>query len=340
MMVEAVPCAEKVVFANSGTEATMLGMRVARGFSGKTRVAVFGGAYHGMHDYALVQDDPKSPADSPTAKTTGRGVPDAVRDETMLILPYHDDAAFELIRRHADELALVVIQPVQNNTPRIDNHDFLRTLRTVCEECDVLLMFDEVVTGFRLAYGGGQEYFGVTPDLATYGKIIGGGTPVGALCGPAEILDLFTKAGRGGVAGGGTFSGNAITMAAGAATLRLLKERQGEIYPALERKGNRLADAINTYGEEQGLDICHMHAASIHCLHFVKGPIGTFREAYPPNHIAEEAFYIFLLERGVLIPPVHLFLLSVAHTDEHIDRVISACIESLDDCRADGLFDR
>jgi len=338
LMVDAVPCADRVVFTNSGTEATMLGMRAARAFTGKPRVAVFGGAYHGMHDYALVQDDPKSPVDAPTPKTMGSGVPEAVRDQTMLILPYHSDAAFELIRRHADELAVVFVQPVQNTTPRADNHDFLRGLREVCTECGVPLLFDEVVTGFRLAYGGGQEFFGVTPDLATYGKIIGGGTPVGALCGRADIMELFTKAGRRGVLGGGTFSGNALTMAAGAATLRVLKERKDEIYPTLERLGDRLADAINAYGEDQELDIHLMHAASIQCLHFVKGPIGTFREAFPPNHGAEEAFYIFLLERGVLVPPFHLFLLGAAHTDEHIDRVITACIESLDDCVADGLF--
>jgi len=340
LLVDAVPCADKVVFCNSGTEATMQGMRVARAFTGKTRVAVFGGAYHGMHDYALVQDDPRSPLESPTAKTIGRGVPHTVRDETMVILPYHHDAAFDLIRRHQDELALVTIQAVQNTTPRIDNHEFLSELRAVCDECDVLLMFDEVVTGFRLAYGGGQAYYGVTPDLAAYGKIIGGGTPAGALCGRADIMDLFDTGGSRGVAGGGTFSGNPITMAAGAATLRVLKERQEEIYPALERAGDRLANAVNAYGEERALNTFLMHAASIQSMHFVKGPIGSFREAYPANHVAEEAFYIFLLDRGVLVPPFHVFFLSAAHTDEHIDRVVSAFIDSLEDCRADGLFSK
>jgi glutamate-1-semialdehyde 2,1-aminomutase len=338
LLVEAVPCAEKVIFQNSGTEATMYGMRVARAYTGKDRVAVFGGAYHGTHDYALVQEDLKSPAAAPATKTVGRGVPRAVRDETILMLPYRNPAAFERIREYRDELALVIIQPVQNTTPRIDNQAYLQKLRALCDEYGILLMFDEVVTGFRLAYGGGQVYFGVTPDLAAFGKIIGGGTPVGALCGRADIMDLFGLPGSTGVFAGGTFNGNPLTMAAGAATLRVLRQRQDEIYPQLARLGEKLAGTVQAYCDSNDLAVTLMHAASIQCLHFKRGPIDSFRDCQPANRAAEEAFYVFLLDHGVLVPGVHVYFLSAAHDEVLIDSATAAFIDSLDACRADGLL--
>jgi glutamate-1-semialdehyde 2,1-aminomutase len=338
LIADAVPCADKVMFQNSGTEATMYGMRVARAFTGKNRVAVFGGGYHGTHDYALVQEDGSTPAASPAAKTIGLGIPDTVRDQTMLVLPYHDDAALDLIRKHRNELAVVVVQPVQNTTPRIDNHDYLRSLRAVCDECDVLLMFDEVVTGFRLAYGGGETFYGVSPDLAAYGKIIGGGTAVGALCGREDIMALFSKPGSAGVFVGGTFNGNPLTMAAGVATLRALKRDKDILYPRLEAMGDRLASAVRSHCERSGMDVTLMLAASIMCFHFAKGPIRSFRDTYPANREAEEAFYTLLLDRGVLLPSFHVFFLSAAHDAAMIDQVAAGLIQSLDDVRADGLI--
>ncbi|MCC7410550.1 MAG: aspartate aminotransferase family protein [Gammaproteobacteria bacterium] len=338
LIVEAVPCAEKVLFQNSGTEATMYGMRLARAYTGKLRVAVFGGAYHGTHDYALVQEDPLSPAREPGAKSIGRGIPDVVRDQAMLVLPYRDPAAFDLIRRHRDQLALVVVQPVQNTTPIEDNGAFLAGLRAVCSECGVLLMFDEVVSGFRLAYGGGQEYYGVTPDLATLGKIIGGGTAVGALCGRADIMELFARPGSAGVFAGGTFSGNPLTMVAGAATLRALSARRAEIYPRLERLGAQLAEAVQAHCERHDMAVTLMHVASIQCLHFRKGPIGSFRDTHPANRAAEAAFYALVLDRDVLVPGVHVYFLSTAHSERAIELAAAAFIQSLDDCRADGLL--
>ena len=338
MLIEASPCAEKVVFQNSGTEATMYGMRVARAFTGKDRVAVFGGGYHGTHDYALVQDDPKSPAASPKAKTTGGGIPDAVRDETMLVLPYRDPAAFELIRANKDKLALVIVQPVQNTTPYIDNGPLLSELKAVCADSDVLLMFDEVVTGFRLAYGGGQELYGVTPDLAAYGKIIGGGTAVGALCGRADIMDMFARPGARGVFAGGTFNGNPLTMAAGVATLKVLKQHRDELYPRLTQLGDRLARAVQSYCDGHDMAVTLMHAASIQCFHFKRGPINSFRDVYPANRAAEEAFYAFVLDSGILLPSFHVYFLSAAHDEAMIDRLIEEFLNALDKCREDGLL--
>lgn len=338
LLVEAVPCAESVVFHNSGTEATMAAMRLARAFTGKTRIGVFGGGYHGTHDYALVQEDPKSARAAPAAKTTGAGVPDIVRDETMLALPYRDPAALDLLRKHKDELAAVIIQPVQNTTPRLDNGAFLKELRALCSESGVLLIFDEVVTGFRLAYGGGSAFYGVTPDLAAFGKIVGGGTPVGALCGPREIMSLFSRPGARGVFAGGTFNGNPLTMAAGAATLRVLKEKQDTLYPALAAKSEALAEAVESHCARHDIAVTLMHAASIQCFHFKRGPIESYRDTHPANREAEAAFYALVLDRGVLLPSFHVYFLSAAHSESDIQNAAGAFIEALDDCRADGLF--
>lgn len=338
LLVEAVPCAESVVFHNSGTEATMAAMRVARAFTGKTRIGVFGGGYHGTHDYALVQEDPKSARQAPAAKTAGVGIPDVVRDETMLALPYRDPAALDIIRKRKDELAAIIIQPVQNTTPHLDNGAYLKQLRALCTECGVVLIFDEVVTGFRLAYGGGQVYYGVTPDLAAFGKIIGGGTAVGALCGTREIMNLFARPGSRGVFVGGTFNGNPLTMAAGAATLSVLKQRKDTLYPALAACSDRLARVVQDHCVRREMAVTLMNAASIHCFHFKQGPIDSFRDVHPVNRVAEEAFYALVLDRGVLLPSFHVYFLSAAHGDADIDNAAGAFIESLDDCRADGLL--
>lgn len=172
---EAAPAAEAVMFCNSGSEATMFAFRAARALTGRKRIALFDGSYHGIHDYALTKADAKSDRSNPGTTTLGAGVPDEVPDALMLMLPYRDENAFELIRAHKNELAMVVIEPVQSSNPRLDNQEFLNTLREVCTECDVLLMFDEVITGFRIEYGGCQQYYGIEPDVITYGKAVGGG---------------------------------------------------------------------------------------------------------------------------------------------------------------------
>jgi glutamate-1-semialdehyde 2,1-aminomutase len=184
VMVAAIPCAERVAFCNSGTEATLHAMRVARARTGKDKVAKFEGGYHGVHDYALVSSILAQPAGSPENPESvpdNPGTPQAVVDQ-MLTLTYNHPASLEKIRKHKDELAAVIIEPVPSAF-MIDMRDFLKDLREVTRACGVLLIFDEVISGFRLSYGGAQEYFGITPDMATYGKIIGGGFPAGAIAG-------------------------------------------------------------------------------------------------------------------------------------------------------------
>jgi glutamate-1-semialdehyde 2,1-aminomutase len=171
---EASPCAERVVFCNTGSEATMYAIRAARGFSGRERIALFDGAYHGAHDYGMWVTDPTSPREAPRKLPMGHGIPRAL-DDLVTLLPYRHPAAFDLIRAQADTLALVLVEGVQSSNPQPGAGEFLRELAAVCREAGVLFGIDEVITGFRLAYGGAQERFDVRPDLATYGKVLGGG---------------------------------------------------------------------------------------------------------------------------------------------------------------------
>jgi len=340
LLCEASRCGEQAIFCNSGTEATMYGMRVARAFTGKDKVAVFDGNYHGSHDYALVKAAPESPREAPLGKILGRGVPEIINDNTMMVLPYHDEAAYGLIRAHADELALVIVQPVQNTVPREDNADFLHGLLDVCRECGVLMLMDEVVTGFRIAYGGGQEAYDITPDLATYGKALAGGMPIGALVGRADIM---APLGMGwgnpkGVFSGGTFSGNPLTMAAGIAAVRHMRDHGHKIYPALKRRSRRMADAINDYCRENQIGVQLLSAGSIFYLHFQREPIETSRDMANANRDAEREFYLHLINHGVIVPGIHLFFLSDAHSDEDVDSIIDAFKQSFDDVRADGFL--
>jgi glutamate-1-semialdehyde 2,1-aminomutase len=336
---EAVPAAERTVFCNSGTEATMYGMRVARAYTGKEKVAVFDGCYHGAHDYALVKADPSSPRSAPTGTVWGSGVPATIRDDTMVVLPYDDPAAFDLIREQRDELAVVLVQPVQNSVPRDDVGPFLKELVEVCRECGVLTLLDEVVTGFRLAWGGGCEYFGIDGDLMTFGKALAGGMPVGALSGRAEVMAPLGKpwGDPDGVFLGGTFSGNPLTMAAGVAALTHMRDNKDTIYPYLNEQGDRLAKRVNAFCEERQMGAQLMNAGSILYMHFKRG-IETSRDLADENHDAEREFYVHLMARGVIVPGIHLFFLSTAHTLEDVDAVADAFCASLQDVREDGLI--
>lgn len=329
LVVDAAPCADAVIFGNSGTEATMWAIRAARAYSGKTKIGLFDGSYHGAHDYVLAVADPDSPRDAPVAVPRGGGVPHETIDQ-VIMLPYRQEAAFDIIRRRKDDLALVMIEPVQSSNPRLDCGDFLKGLAEVCREADVLFLMDEVVTGFRLAYGGGQEYFGVTPDLATYGKALGGGMPIGAVAGRSDVMDVFRSdgahpAGRQPIFAGGTFGGNPLASVAGCAAVTYMKEHP-EIYPYLHEQGERLADGINTFLLEEEFPVQLMNAASMFYLQFQRGRIGSARDVQTSPEITQLAqeFYTVLLKNGVLIPGVHFFLLSTAHTPADVDQTIDA----------------
>ena len=323
---KAVPCAGLVMFCNTGTEATMYGIRVARAHTGKTGVAVFEGSYHGAHDAVLVQAEDGSPRDRPTAVPMGRGIPGpTVRDVVML--PYRQEAAFDLIRQNRDRLAVVLIEPVQGANPALECGDFLRDLAEVCRDTGVLLLFDEVITGFRLALGGAQEEFGVIPDLAAYGKALGGGLPIGAVAGRVDIMQRFEwqkhQEQQDKVFAGGTFGGNPLTMVAGTAALGHLQSHP-ELYQRLAGHGRRFTEEIGEFCRRRSLPVQVLAAHSMIHLRFQEGRIVTARDVDRSLADAEREFYIRLMLEGVLIPGDHLALTSTAHSDEDIDRVVDA----------------
>ena len=339
LICEASPCADTVMFCNSGTEATMYATRLARAHTGKDKVALFDGSYHGVHDYALSKAAGESPRSEPTANTLGGGVPALVPRDTVLMLPYRDPNAFELIRRNRDELALVMIEPVQSSNPRLDMGDFLGELIDVCRENNVLVLFDEVITGFRIEYGGCQEYYGLTPDLATYGKAIGGGMPTGAVGGRADIMNGFTgKGGAPWIFAGGTFCGNPLTMAAGTAAVSCMRDQRDTLYPYLHEQGARFQKAVNTFCADEGIPAQVMTAGSLFHLVFQEGEIRGARDIGIERRRAERQFYLHLLGNGVIIPGIHIAFFSAAHTPEDIDEVFDAFRESFLALREDGVL--
>lgn len=334
---EASPCAERVVFCNTGSEATMYAIRAARGYSGKEQIALFDGFYHGAHDYGMWLTDPASPADAPTAMPMGNGIPKVLKDLTLL-LPYRKAAAFDLIRAHKDTLALVMIEGVQSSNPQAGAGEFLQELAAVCRECNVLFAMDEVITGFRVAYGGAQERFGVTPDLATYGKVLGGGLPIGAITGRAEVMDVFTGlAAERGVFSGGTFSGNPLTMEAGTAMVTHLRDHP-QIYRDIDAAGDRLTAAINAHCQAQQLPVQMLNVGSMFHLFFQREPIASMRDVHGRHSKAEKAFYLHALNNGVLVPGTQRAFLSASHTSEDVDTMIEVFTQSLNAVQQEGLF--
>jgi glutamate-1-semialdehyde 2,1-aminomutase len=251
VLADIIPCAERIIFTTTGSEATAYAMRMARAFTGRDKILKFEGAYHGNHDYASFSQVPTGPANYPQATADSGGVPQPLQD-TMMVAPYNDlEVVEQVVREHSEEIAGIIVEPVQRVIFPKDG--FLEGLRRIADENGMLLIFDEVVTGFRLALGGAQEYFGVTPDLSSHGKIVGGGGPLGCVGGRAEILEL-TNPNRKGQSNyayiNGTLHGNPVAAAAGLATLGILSEPgfharlnsraeefQGEMQQVLDRHG-------------------------------------------------------------------------------------------------------
>jgi glutamate-1-semialdehyde 2,1-aminomutase len=261
----------------------------------------------------------------------------------QVMLPYRSTAAFDLIRQHKDELAMVMIEGVQSSNPHEKREltVYLEELKSVCAEANVLFMMDEVITGFRLAYGGAQEYFGVQPDLATYGKVLGGGLPIGAVGGRADIMRLFNSKATGdkkGIMSGGRFSGNPLTMAAGIAQTSFLYENRRELYPRLNSMGRRLAEIINDYVWEMDMGVQALNAGSMFQIYLNAGEIRSSRDIGGIRSQAEADFYLHLLDKGVLISGTRRSFISHVHTIELIGEAAEIIKESLHLVRQDGLF--
>lgn len=327
-LVAMVPSLQKVRMVNSGTEATMSSVRLARGFTRRTKIIKFSGCYHGHVDSLLV-------AAGSGALTLGHpdsaGVPASFAAET-LVLPFNDRQALEeAFAAWAHDLAAVILEPYPANCGLLlPEPGYLAFLRELCTRHGVVLIFDEVMTGFRLAPGGVQEITGVTPDLTALGKIIGGGLPVGAFGGRADIMDCLAPLGP--VYQAGTLSGNPLALAAGLASLRLLRETAP--YPALEAAGARLAAALLAAAAAKGLPLQVPQAGSMFALFFAPEPVRDFAGVLASHAAAFKKVFHFALDHGVYLPPspYETCFLGTAHTPEILDQaadVLSRAIQAV-----------
>ncbi|GAB3258800.1 glutamate-1-semialdehyde 2,1-aminomutase [Larkinella harenae] len=326
LIIDMVPSVEKVRMVNSGTEATMAAIRVARGFTGRDKLIKFEGCYHGHGDSFLI-------AAGSGAITMGTpdspGVTKATALDT-LTAAFNDLGAVEkLIDANTNQIAAVILEPVVGNMGCVlPDPGFLQGLRELCDKHGILLIFDEVMTGFRLAKGGAQERFGIRPDLTTMGKIIGGGMPVGAYGGRQDIMDLVSPAGP--VYQAGTLSGNPIAMSAGLAMLRYLNEHP-EVYSQLEATGAKLTDGFRSSMVKLGLDFTINHLGSMYTLFMTERPVYNFVDAKTADLPLFGRYFQAMLKRGVYLAPSQFesLFLSTALTDELVDQIIWANEEAL-----------
>ena len=318
LVVEAVPSVEKVRFVNSGTEATMSAVRLARGYTGRKIVVKFDGCYHGHADSFLV----KAGSGVITLGIPGSpGVPDDIVRNTVSI-PYNDTEILEKTLRDASlEIACVIVEPVAGNMGCVlPAAGFLEKLRALTKELGIILIFDEVITGFRLAYGGAQEVFGIVPDLTCLGKIIGGGLPVGAYGGKAEIMDCIAPEGP--VYQAGTLSGNPLAMAAGVAAIRLLQKK--DFYRDLNEKSAWLASRLQDVARKAGLDVQVNRAGSLLTSFFTHEPVTDFASAMTSDTDRYARHYRQMLSRGIYLAPsqFEVAFISAAHTADDLERMV------------------
>ena len=316
-----IPHVDMVRMVNSGTEAVMSAVRVARGFTGKNKIIKFAGCYHGHSDAMLVS----AGSGVMTSGVPGSaGVPKGCTEDTMTAV-YNDLDSVRALMEQADgQTAAVIVEAVGANMGVVPpKKGFLEGLRKLCDEYCALLIFDEVITGFRLAFGGAAEYFGVTPDLVTYGKIIGAGMPLGAYGGRREIMELVSPVGK--VYQAGTLSGNPIAMAAGLTQLKYLYEHQ-EIYKDLEEKGKRLYGGMEKILAEKNLPYHINHVSSLGSLFFTEQEVVDYTSAKSSDTKAFSEYFKGMLAQGIHMAPSQFeaMFLSVAHTDEIIDQTLEA----------------
>ena len=328
---DAVPGAEMTTFCNSGSEATLHALRLARAYTGRPKIAKFEGGYHGVHDTVLVsvkyRPEAAGPVTAPRPTVESPGIP-AEAVANTLVLPFNDPAAFDLVAAHAGELAAVIVEPVQGSAGSIPaTPEFLAGLRAVTARHGIVLVFDEVITGFRLALGGAQETYGIRADLVAFGKILGGGFPFGCLAGSRDLMRLLSvpharAAGRTPVFYGGTFNGNPTSVAAAAATLDHLRDHP-EIYRRIDAQGDRIRREVTQAAAAAGLTLTALGAGSIFSCRFVPPPVRSVRDVAGEDPDLLQGLFLLLLAEGVLGHAHHSFL-SAAHTDADVEQVVRA----------------
>jgi glutamate-1-semialdehyde 2,1-aminomutase len=326
LILEDNPFLERIRFVSSGTEAVMSAVRLARGYTGKSKIIKFEGCYHGHVDYLLV----KAGSGLVTfGESSSAGVPDAFAKETI-VLPLNDVEALEdVLKQHSEEIACVLIEPVPaNNGLLLQDRSFLQSLRNLCDQYGVLLIFDEVISGFRVGFHGAAGFYGIAPDLICYGKIIGGGLPVGAYGGSEEIMSKISPLGP--VYQAGTLSGNPVAMSAGIAQLSNLKKPG--FYAEMEAKTYRFVSRLNSFFEANQLDVFVFHIGSIFWLAFkAKGIIRRAEEIDSDGIKVFNKAYHLMLSKGVYFGPsgYEVGFVSAAHTEEDLNTaasIINECI--------------
>jgi glutamate-1-semialdehyde 2,1-aminomutase len=327
-IVAAVPCAEQVRFVCTGTEADLYAMRVARAFRKRDKILKFEGGYHGMSDYALMSLAPKRPGNLPQPTPDSAGIPKSVRDE-MLIAPFNDiEAVASLVREHQDELAGIIVEPFQRIIPPAPG--FLEALRKLTKEYEIPLIFDEVVTGFRFAYGGAQEFYGVTPDICTLGKVIGGGFALAAIAGRADIMAHFDRSrvgDEGFLMQVGTLSGNPVAATAGLATLEILR-RPGS-YETLFATGRELMGQLSELLKRAGLKAQVTGVPPLFDVVFTDGAIRSYRDTLRGDTEMMRRFNQLLRERGILKGESKYYV-SLAHTPDDVKHTVEAWSSAID----------
>ncbi|MBC8391593.1 MAG: glutamate-1-semialdehyde 2,1-aminomutase [Deltaproteobacteria bacterium] len=326
IIIEAVPSIEMVRMVNSGTEATMSAIRLARGVTGRDTIIKFDGCYHGHADTLLVE----AGSGVATLGIPGSpGVPASFVAHT-LSLPYNDiDLVKKVMAEQGDSIACIIVEPVAGNMGLVKPvGGFLESLRELTTECGSLLIFDEVMTGFRVAYGGAQELYGILPDITTLGKIIGGGLPVGAYGGNREIMEYIAP--QGPVYQAGTLSGNPVAMAAGIETLKLIGH--SGFYDALDEKADRLANGLKKAAEKAGARVFLDRVGSMLGLFFTEKQVENFKDAKTSDLKKFSAYYRNMLQRGIYLAPSQFeaFFVSAAHNLDHIDETVHAAEEVFD----------
>lgn len=313
---------ERFIFCNSGAEATMRAMRIARAYTGKNKIALFSGGWHGGQDNALFDDDYSNLNSSGKVCYKSAGITKSLKKSTVM-LPYNSDEAINIIKDAAHEIAMVIIEPSQGSNPRDDVGDFLRKLREVTLEYEVLLCFDEVITGFRVGLGGASKHYSITSDLITFGKTVGGGFPIGIVSGKTSILDQVSNTSLP-VFYGGTFSANPLSVVAGNAVVSYLLSNQHEVYDELDHQSARMKNQINQYCIKNSLPVRMLGIKSMMRLVFTDKPIKSRkeREKYEISRAMQLKFYKQLIDCGVYVGSNGIIFISIIHDRDIVDMVI------------------
>jgi len=327
LITDLVPSIEMVRMVNSGTEATMSAVRAARGFTGKDKFIKFEGCYHGHADYFLI----KAGSGALTfGVPTSPGVTKAIASDTLLA-DYNDiNSVKKLVGEYRNQIAAIIIEPIAGNMGVVQaNEEFLVQLREICNEENIVLIFDEVMSGFRVAAGGAQEILGVKPDLSTFGKIIGGGLPVGAFGGRKDIMEILSPSGP--VYQAGTLSGNPLAMAAGYAALSYIKEHP-EIYLQLEKASMYLENGFKENLKVVGKNYAVNRVGSMMCMFFTEKPVNNFKSALTSDTALYGKYFHKMLNRGIYLAPAQFeaLFVSIAHTKEDLDKTIRANRDALE----------